>query len=82
MPTFQEQFLFDITDLDLGDLQLEFNLMDYDRFIKDVRIGQVVVGIKAPGATGRSHWEEVVISPRKEISRWHEIVRSSDALTL
>ena len=77
LPVFNEPFQFDISNLNIQDISLEFVVMDYDRFSKDNIVGHVQVGPSAKEEMGRTHWEELISSPNQPISRWHTILSLS-----
>jgi len=77
LPVFNEPFQFDISNLNIQDISLEFVVMDYDRFSKDSIVGHVQVGPSAKEEMGRTHWEELISSPNQPISRWHTILSLS-----
>ena len=72
-PIFNEQFQFNIYNMDLKDLQLDFIIMDYDRFSHDDFVGRVQVGPSVSDEMGRTHWDEMVTASNQPISRWHPI---------
>ena len=78
LPIFNEPFQFDISNLNVLDLSLEFVVMDYDRFSKDDLVGQVLVGPNAKDEMGQTHWEELISNPNQPISRWHAIYPASE----
>ena len=78
LPIFNEPFQFDISNLNVLDLSLEFVVMDYDRFSKDDVVGQVLVGPNAKDEMGQTHWEELISNPNQPISRWHAIYPASE----
>ena len=78
LPIFNEPFQFDISNLNVLDLSLEFVVMDYDRFSKDNVVGQVLVGPNAKDEMGQTHWEELISNPNQPISRWHAIYPASE----
>ena len=78
LPIFNEPFQFDISNLNVLDLSLEFVVMDYDRFSKDDVVGQVLVGPNAKEEMGQTHWEELISNPNQPISRWHAIYPASE----
>lgn len=77
-PIFNEQFQFNIHNMDLDDIHMDLIVMDYDRFSSDDLVGKVAVGPKVQTETGRAHWEEMVGAPYQAISRWHPILQSSE----
>ena len=74
VPTFNEEFQFNVFDMDLSQVLLEFTLMDYDRFSHDDLVGTIKVGPKVDDEKGRTHWEEIMDAPTQLISRWHPIM--------
>ncbi len=73
VPVFNESFAFDVSRMDLLDISLEFSLMDYDRFTANDLVGVVVIGEHSPHESGKSHWDEIMASPKHRVSRWHSI---------
>lgn len=72
-PIFNEQFQFNLTNMELASIQLNFIVMDYDRFSRDDFMGVVKIGGVVSEETGRTHWEEMMSAPNLAISRWHPI---------
>ena len=66
-------FQFSILKLNLQDISLQFVVMDYDRFSRDDIVGHVQVGPSVKEGLGRTHWEEIISSPNRPVSRWHTI---------
>lgn len=73
-PVFNESFQFNISEMDVSDISLEFVVMDYDRFSRNDLIGVAYVGRHESTLFGHSHWEEVLCSIGVSISRWHPIL--------
>jgi Ca2+-dependent lipid-binding protein len=71
MPIFNEPFRFDVASLDLHSVSLEILVMDHNRFSGDETMGVIRIGDSAPDETGRSHWSEILRTPRQAVSRWH-----------
>ena len=71
---YNEQFQFDIFNMTVDNIFLEFIVMDYDRFSRDDIVGTVRVGSDVTEESCRAHWEEVIASPNHAVSRWHRIV--------
>jgi Ca2+-dependent lipid-binding protein len=71
MPIFNEPFRFEIASTDLHSFSLDILIMDHNRFSGDETMGIIRVGDSAPEETGRSHWSEVIRTPRQAVSRWH-----------
>lgn len=73
VPVFNESFIFDVAMMDLSDISLEVVVMDYDRFSANDLVGVIIIGEHSPHESGRSHWEEIMVSPKHRVSRWHTI---------
>ena len=74
VPVFNESFVFDVAMMDLLDISLEILVMDYNHFTaKNDLVGVIVIGEHSPHESGRSHWDEIMASPKHRVSRWHWI---------
>ena len=73
MPVFNESFQFDLSDMDLANVMLQFSVMDYDRFTQNDVIGVFSVGGRAPSKVGRDHWSQVMSSHGHAVSHWHSL---------
>ncbi|XP_024943813.1 synaptotagmin-4 isoform X2 [Cephus cinctus] len=74
-PVFNESFIFDIpngTD-GLGNISLEFMLLDWDRVTKNEVIGRLELGGSKSQGSALNHWNEVCSSPRRQIADWHKL---------
>lgn len=72
-PVFNQSFIFDIPQNDgLQNLELEFQVLEWDRMTKNDIIGRVELGLRFDG-TAKKHWEEVINCPRKQIAEWHKL---------
>ncbi|KAG8456862.1 hypothetical protein GDO86_002594 [Hymenochirus boettgeri] len=67
---FNELFVFDIPCEGLGDITVEFLVMDSDRSSRNEVIGRLILGSTADG-TGGEHWKEICEHPRRQIAKWH-----------
>ena len=74
VPVFNESFEFLIPGLNLRDLMLQIVVMDYDRFSRNDHVGIVDLGCDVANDGGRTHWQEIIDSPRESISHWHPIL--------
>jgi len=74
-PVFNESFVFDLprTDNGLGDIQLEFALLDWDRVTKNEVIGRLHLGGPKCEGSALHHWKEIQSSPRRQIAEWHKL---------
>ncbi len=72
-PVFNEAFVFDVARMNPSGISLEILVMDYDRFKTNELVGVIIIGGKSPHDSGRSHWEEIMGSPRHRVCRWHSI---------
>lgn len=73
IPVFNEIFQFKVHNMELSDLSLEIFMMEHDSFSKSEVVGVVQVGLNADDKVGRLHWDEVITSAGKPVSRWHSI---------
>ena len=73
VPIYNEQFQFDITDMDIHFIRLEVSVMDYDLLGRNDLMGFFELGEGSDHPTGRSHWMEMCANPRTPISRWHSL---------
>lgn len=83
-PVFNESFQFDLSEMNIDDITLEFIVVDYDCFTKDDWVGEAIIGKNALSQQGRLHWTEVLASPHSAITNWHSIISTpfSKAQTL
>ncbi len=72
-PVFNESFVFDVSMRDLSEISLEVVVMDYDRFSANDLVGVIIIGENSPHKSGRSHWNEIIASPKHRVSHWHSI---------
>ncbi|XP_003386572.1 PREDICTED: synaptotagmin-10-like [Amphimedon queenslandica] len=73
VPIYNEQFQFDVTDMNISFILLEVSVMDYDRLGRNDLMGFFTLGEGANHPSGRQHWQEMVSHPRNPISRWHAL---------
>lgn len=72
-PVFNESFIYDIPPELLPEISVEFLVVDFDRTTKNEVLGRLLLGLHSPTPTGASHWREVCESPRRQISKWHNL---------
>ena len=73
-PVYNESFSYKITEeMSVDDITISYFVIDYDLVKWNDVIGVVNVGKKVTTKLGREHWDQVLHSPRKEISFWHPI---------
>jgi len=75
-PVFNESFVFDLPKTDaggLGEFQLEFLLLDWDRVTKNEVIGRLELGGEGCTEAEQHHWKEIQASPRRQIAEWHKL---------
>ncbi|XP_057340450.1 synaptotagmin-4 [Microplitis mediator] len=74
-PVFNESFVFEIPNgIDgLGNISLEFMLLDWDRVTKNEVIGRLELGGSKCQGSALVHWNEVCSSPRRQIADWHKL---------
>ena len=73
VPIYNEQFQFDVTEMEISYIRLEVSVMDYDRLGRNDLMGSFTLGEGSDHPTGRSQWLEMVANPRTLISRWHSL---------
>lgn len=73
VPIYNEQFQFDVTDLEMSFVRLEVCVMDYDRLGRNDLMGVFTMGEGSDHPTGRSQWLEMIENPRTLVSRWHSL---------
>ncbi|XP_017327356.1 synaptotagmin-11b [Ictalurus punctatus] len=73
-PVFNESFIYDVPADLLPDISIEFLVMDFDRTTKNQAVGRLVLGTHSPCPSGATHWQEVCQNPRRQISKWHNLV--------
>ena len=73
VPVFNESFVFDVAMMDLSGISLEILVMEYDRFSANDLVGVIIIGENSPHESGRSHWDEIMASPKHRVCRWHSI---------
>ncbi|XP_012281811.1 synaptotagmin-4 [Orussus abietinus] len=74
-PVFNESFVFEIPNgaEELGNISLEFILLDWDRVTKNEVIGRLELGGSKSEGSALNHWNEVCSSPRRQIADWHKL---------
>lgn len=73
-PVFNESFIYDIPPELLPEISVEFLVVDFDRTTKNEVLGRLILGLHSPVASGASHWREVCENPRRQISKWHNLI--------
>ena len=73
IPAFNESFVFDVAMMNPSGISLEVLVMDYDRFSANDLVGVIIIGENSPHESGKSHWEEIMASPKHRVCRWHSI---------
>lgn len=79
-PVFNQDFAFDIANMDIHNITLKLIMKDEDMLSKNDTIGKVEFGDNADHATGRSHWKDMIANPYTRITRWHSLDQHSAAL--
>ncbi len=72
-PIYNERFQFNVLEMSLDEVTLEILVMDYDRFGRDSVIGSVQIGADVSEDSCKTHWEELVSTPSRAVSRWHSV---------
>ena len=75
VPIYNENFRFDLTDMDINYVRLDLIVMDHDILGRNDMMGLVQLGQGSDHSTGRIHWTEMISSPRNPISRWHSLAQ-------
>uniref|UniRef100_T1JDZ3 C2 domain-containing protein n=1 Tax=Strigamia maritima TaxID=126957 RepID=T1JDZ3_STRMM len=72
-PIFNESFVFEVPNNEgLGNVSLEFLVLDWDRVTKNEVIGRLEMGANSHGSA-LHHWNEVCSAPRRQIAEWHKL---------
>ena len=82
VPIYNENFRFDVSDMEIDFIRLQLVVMDHDVFGRNDMMGIVELGEGTDHPTGRLQWKEMISSPRNAISRWHSISKPSLSGTL
>ncbi|XP_067832117.1 synaptotagmin-11-like [Heptranchias perlo] len=72
-PVFNESFVFDIGAETLGDISIEFLVIDFDRTTKNEVVGCLVLGAHSASISGIEHWREICETPRRQVAKWHTL---------
>ena len=64
---------------DVDKITVSFYVIDFDYVLRNDVIGVVNIGKKVATKLGSKHWDQVLYSPRKEISFWHPIQLATNA---
>ncbi|XP_067111745.1 synaptotagmin-11-like [Osmerus mordax] len=72
-PVFNESFMYDMPAELLGDVSVEFLVVDFDRTTKNEVVGCLVLGGQSPMPPGVIHWREVCDNPQRQIAKWHNL---------
>ena len=79
-PVYNERFSYNIArEMNMDEITVSFFVIDYDLAKRNDVIGVVNVGRKVSSKLGREHWDQVLQSPRKEVSFWHPIQLATSA---
>lgn len=73
-PVFNELFQFDVSNMQINDVTLQLVLMDFDRFVRNDRMGTIQIGDNSRQMSGQTHWRQMCLSPRQTISHWHSFL--------
>ena len=73
-PVFNELFQFDVSNMQIKDVTLQLVLMDFDRFVRNDRMGTIQIGDNSQQTSGQMHWRQMCLSPHETISHWHSIL--------
>ena len=72
-PVFNQDFTFDLAEMDVQDVVLKLFVKDEDVLTKDDFIGMVDFGVSVDHPTGCAHWRDMLSSPYTRITRWHSL---------
>lgn len=72
-PTYQQQFSFDVSQSAIRDVTLTVNVFHKRKLHHHEHIGWFGIGKRNTGDEERDHWEEMLSSHGKAISRWHPL---------
>ena len=79
-PVYNEPFSYQILEeMSMDKVTVSFFVIDYDLAKRNDVIGVVNVGRKVTSKLGREHWNQVLQSPRKEVSFWHPVQLATSA---
>ncbi|KAJ8290055.1 hypothetical protein GJAV_G00008220 [Gymnothorax javanicus] len=73
-PIFNESFIYDVPAELLPEISVEFLVIDFDRTTKNEVVGRLVLGTHSHCASGATHWREVCENPRRQVTKWHNLV--------
>lgn len=73
VPIYNEQFQFDVTDMNIQDIVLDITVIDFDRLGRNDLMGVIKIGSDVEHTTGQQHWNEMLSSQRTPVSRWHSL---------
>ena len=79
-PVFNQDFTFDIANMDINQVSLKLVLKDEEYLRKNETIGKVEFGDNSDHASGLDHWKDMKANPYIRITRWHSLDRQSAAI--
>ena len=78
-PVYYERFSYNIAEeMNMDEITVSFFVIDYYLAKRNDVIGVVNIGRKA-SKLGKEHWNQVLQSPKKEVSFWHPIQLATSA---
>lgn len=72
-PEYNQDFTFDLADMNIDEVKLELVVKDKDIFTRDDFIGMVSFGKSVNQDSGRNHWSEIIGNPYTRITHWHTL---------
>lgn len=72
-PVFHHQKNFDITDLNLEDIELQFQVKSKKALKKRKIVGEAVIGPHASSHSGRDHWTDILDRQERQVSKCHRL---------
>lgn len=71
-PVWNEMVMFELPDELLQASSVELEVLGQDDEGQSCALGRCSLGLHASGSE-RSHWEEMLKNPRRQIAMWHQL---------
>lgn len=71
-PVWNEMIMFELPDDLLRASSVELEVLGQEEEGQTCALGHCSLGLHASGS-GRSHWEEMLKNPRRQIAMWHQL---------
>lgn len=71
-PVWNEMIMFELPDGLLQASSVELEVLGQDEEGQSCALGRCSLGLHASGSE-RSHWEEMLKNPRRQIAMWHQL---------